>query len=242
VAILDDDDAMLPGRLQASASHFEQHGDCVLLAGAFSVIGADGTVHATVRPPIGEQRIRKILPHHNPFCHSTCSMRADVLARIGGYREAFRFSHDYDMVLRMAEQGGIAILSRPLGLYRFHTENISTRRAHLQGAFAGIARACARRRARGEPEDLERSVAGVQAVEGDARRARARAHYQIGEWMFRDGRVKAARKHLHIALRAEPFRPLCLGLTLASWMPAFLRRLLAPLVRPLAAARYPSWR
>ena len=242
VAILDDDDLMLPDRLRRSAEHLDRHTDCVLVAGSFLAIDAGGNVQATVRPPTGEQRIRSILPHHNPFCHSTCAMRTEVLQGIGGYREDLRFSHDYDMVLRMAEQGAIAILDAPLGLYRFHTQNISTKRARLQGAFADIARECAQRRARGEPEELEELVRGMDVGEGSARKARARAHYQIGEWMFRDGRVKEARKHLHIALRAEPFRPLCLALTIAAWMPAFLRRILAPLARPVVAARYPSWR
>ncbi len=242
IAILDDDDLMLPDRLRRSAEHLDRHRDCVLVAGSFLAIDAGGNVQATVRPPTGDQRIRSILPHHNPFCHSTCAMRTEVLQGIGGYREHLRFSHDYDMVLRMAEQGGIEILDTPLGLYRFHTQNISTKRARLQGAFADIARECAKRRARGEPEELEELVRGMNVAEGNARKATARAHYQIGEWMFRDGRVKEARKHLHIALRAEPFRPLCLALTIAAWMPAFLRRILAPLARPVAAARYPSWR
>ncbi len=242
IAILDDDDRMLPGRLRRSAEHLERHRDCVLVAGSFLAIDAGGNVQATVRPPTGESRIRSILPHHNPFCHSTCTMRTRVLREIGGYREDLRFSHDYDMVLRMAEKGGIDILEEPLGLYRFHASNISTKRAQLQGAFADIARECAQRRSRGEPEELEEQVAHMSVPEDDAKRAEARAHYQIGEWMFRDGRVKEARRHLHIALRAEPFRPLCVALTIASWMPAFLRRILAPLARPVAAARYPSWR
>jgi len=242
IAILDDDDLMLPGRLQRSAEHLEHNAGCVLVAGAFLAIDAAGAVQATVRPPTGESRIRSILPHHNPFCHSTCTMRTNVLQDIGGYREGLRFSHDYDMVLRMAERGGISMLEEPLGLYRFHVKNISTKRASLQGAFAGIARECAQRRARGEPEELEEQVAHMSVQKGGAKRAEARAHYQIGEWMFRDGRVKEARRHLHIALRAEPFRPLCVALTIAAWMPAFLRRMLAPLARPLAAARYPSWR
>jgi hypothetical protein len=148
------------------------------------------------------------------------------------------------MVLRVAEKGGVAILPEPLGLYRFHSRNISAARCFLQGAYAAIAQECARRRARGEPERLDELVAAVPPPNGqvDAARARARVQFQIGEWKFRDGRVKEARPHLRLALKAEPLRPLCLGLTLAAYTPAWLRRLLGPLARRLVALRYASWR
>lgn len=243
-AILDDDDLMLPGRLDAAARALRADPGIVLVASAFRTIDGRGAELATVHPPAEEARLREILPRHNPICHSTCTVRTEVLRALGGYREALRFSHDYDMILRVAERGGIALLPQVLGAYRFHTENISAARCFLQGAYARVAQECARRRAAGEPEDLQGLVAAIDATErpADLRRAAARVHYQIGEWMFRDGNVKGARPHLWKAVRGEPLRPLCVGLTLAAWAPAWLRRALAPLVRPLVALRYPSWR
>ncbi|MHC4549495.1 MAG: glycosyltransferase [Planctomycetota bacterium] len=244
LAILDDDDVMLPGRLRVAVERFDARPDLVLVASAFRAIDADGNELATVRPPTDEPRLRAILPHHNPICHSTCSVRADAMREIGGYREALRYSHDYDMILRIAEKGAVAVVPEPLGLYRFHTQNISAARCFLQGAYAGVVRECARRRAHGEPERLAELAATVRLAGGkaDVARARARVHYQIGEWKFRDGRVAEARPHLRTALAAEPFRPLCLGLTLAAYAPAWLRRLLGPLARRLVALRYASWR
>lgn len=244
LAILDDDDLMLPGRLRAAAERFDARADLVLVASTFKAIDADGREHATVHPPTDEGRLRAILPYHNPVCHSTCTVRADVLRDLGGYREALRYSHDYDMVLRVAERGGVAIVPEPLALYRFHAHNISAARCFLQGAYAGIVQECARRRARGEPERLEEQVAALRPPNGraDLARARARVHYQIGEWKFRDGKAREARPHLRRALRAEPWRPLCLGLTLAAYAPAWLRRLVGPLARRLVALRYASWR
>lgn len=241
LAVLDDDDRMLPGRLAASARFLEAHPDHVLVAGAFQAIDGEGRLIATVRPPTGEQKLRFILPRHNPFCHSTCALKTDVFQRLGGYREALRYSHDYDMVLRMAEQGGIEILDEPLGQYRFHTGNISTTRASMQGAFAAIARETAICRSEGLPEDLDVRVKSVTPRETDPRVAQARAHYQLGEWLFKDGKIEQARPHLWAALKGEPWRPLVLGLTLAAWMPGWLRRALSPVARRVAAARYPSW-
>jgi hypothetical protein len=242
LAVLDDDDLMLPDRLERSQAFLDGHPGHVLVAGAFEAIDAAGEMLATVRPTTGEERIREILPSHNPFCHSTCTLRTEVFQRIGGYREPLRYAHDYDMVLRMAEQGHIEILDAALSRYRFHTNNVSTKRAAMQGAFADIARETAICRAMGLPEELEARAGAVAVTETDPKVAAARAEYQLGEWMFRDGRIRQARPHLFRAWRGQPFRPLVIALSLASVMPGWLRNALAPIARPLAAARYPGWR
>lgn len=244
VAILDDDDVMATGRLSKSLAFLESHPDHVLVAGWFEAIDAEGKLHAVVRPPTGEERIRSVLPLHNPFLHSSCLIRTSVMQELGGFREPLRYAHDYDLVLRLADRGKIEILPEVLARYRFHTENITTRRGLLQGAYAGVARECARRRAAGEPEELEQQVAAISVPDdsGSNRRAAARVHYQIGEWMFLDGRVREARPWLWRAWKGEPFRPLCGGLLVASYTPAFLRKLVGPLFRRIAAARYASWR
>jgi glycosyltransferase involved in cell wall biosynthesis len=242
-AVLDDDDVMLPGRLAATAAAFDARPDAVLVASSFRAIDGQGNLLATVPVPADEARFREMLPLANPVGHSTCSVRTLILRGLGGYREALRYSHDYDMVLRVAEKGAVVLLPEPLLLYRFHVESVTAQRCFLQGAYAGVARECARRRARGEPEDLEKLVAAIRVPEGaPLERAKARVHYQIAEWQFRDGRAREARPHLRAALRGEPFRPLTLAMLFASYVPGWLRRALGPLVRPLVAFRYPSWR
>ncbi|MHC4954016.1 MAG: glycosyltransferase [Planctomycetota bacterium] len=248
VAILDDDDLMSPRRLARCVAFLDAHPDVVLVSGWPEVVDESGEVQTIVRTRTGEARIREVLPEHNPFFHSGCMMRTAAMRELGGYREALRYSHDYDMVLRLAEVGGIEILPEVIGRYRFHTANVSSGRAFLQGSYARVARLCAERRARGEPERLEEEVAAIRAPDDagatpqSSRRAAARVQYQFGEWKFRDGRYKEARPHLLRAWRGEPFRPLCLGLLVASYSPAAVRRLFAPLCRRLVAARYPSWR
>lgn len=242
-AVLDDDDMMLPGRLSATAAAFDARPDAVLVATSFRAIDGEGNVLADVPVPRDEAAFREMLPRSNPVGHSTCTVRTAVLRGLGGYRELLRYGHDYDMVLRVAEKGAVVLLPTPLLLYRFHVESVTGQKCFLQGAYAGVARECARRRALGEPEGLEELVASIRVPEGaPLRRANARVHYQIAEWQFRDGRVREARPHLRAAFRAEPFRPLCLGMLVASYAPAWLRRALGPLVRPLVAMRYPSWR
>jgi hypothetical protein len=242
-AVLDDDDVMLPGRLAATARAFDARPDAVLLASSFRAIDGEGRVLADVPVPKDEARFREMLPRSNPVGHSACTVRTSILRGLGGYREPLRYAHDYDMVLRVAERGPVLLLPAPLLLYRFHLDGVTAQRCFLQGAFAEVARECARRRARGEPERLEEQVAAIAApATVEAERAKARVHYQIAEWQFRDGRVREARPHLFAALRGEPFRPLALAMLVAAYAPGWLRRALGPVVRPLVAMRYPSWR
>ncbi len=242
-AVLDDDDVMLPGRLSATAAAFDARPDAVLVASSFRAIDERGNVLATVPVPKDEARFREMLPRSNPVGHSTCAVRTSVLRGLGGYREALRYGHDYDMVLRVAEKGAVVLLPAPLLLYRMHVESVTGQRFFLQGAYAEVARECARRRSRGEPERLLDLVAAIRAPgEAPPGRARARVHYQIAEWQFKDGRVREARPHLRVALRGEPFRPLALAMLVASYAPRWLRRAMGPVVRPLVAMRYPSWR
>lgn len=243
VAVLDDDDTMLPGRLARTLAAFRARPERVLVGGAYEVIDERGTTLAVVRPPADEAALRALLPRHNPFCHSALSVRTETLRALGGYREAFRYAHDYDMILRAAERGAVASLPDPVAGYRFHVANISAGRAALQGAYAEAARRCAARRARGLPEALERELAEVpaSAPPSNERRARGRVHFQLGEWLFRDGRMRGARRHLLLAIRDDPSRPLAYGLLLASLAPRSVRRALGPLARPILVRRYPRW-
>ena len=77
---------------------------------------------------------------------------------------------------------------------------------------------------------------------GSRRRSAARVQYQFGEWKFRDGQVREARPHLLRAWQGEPFRPLCVGLLIASYTPAPVRRLFAPICKKIVATRYATWR
>ncbi|MEM8884114.1 MAG: glycosyltransferase [Planctomycetota bacterium] len=244
IAILDDDDLMAPHRLGRGVAFLDEHPDHVLVAGWVDAIDGRGEKHATIRTAVGEERIRSVLPFHNPFLHSTCLVRASAMHALDGYREVLRYSHDYDLMLRLAEQGRIEILPEVLGGYRCHTENISTGRSALQQEYGRIARVCAERRAAGEPERIEEEVAAIDVSDAkeSPRLSDARVQYQFGEWKFRDGRVEESRRHFRRAWLGQPTRPLCWGLLIASYTPAPVRKLLAGPCRRLVAMRYATWR
>jgi glycosyltransferase involved in cell wall biosynthesis len=239
IAILDDDDLMLPGRLATSVAFLREHADCALVAGAYQVIDEDGAMLAVVRPPTDPKCVAQLLPTSNPVCHSTVTLRGDVMRDLQGYREAFRYSHDYDMVLRAARRGRVAILPDVLGAYRFHAKNISAGKCQLQGAYAAAVQAA--NVAGDDAFDIRLPAIELSTETTDEKKVVGRVHYQLGEWMFRDGRARAARHHLLHAAKSEPMRPLTWALLVASFLPQPVRSLFAPVFQPMMARRYPRW-
>ena len=80
-------------------------------------------------------------------------MRTALVRQAGGYRTAFRAAEDYDLWLRMAETGGIAVLPEILIQYRLHDTNLSRLDAIRQSFSVRLAQrsAAARRRGSSDP-------------------------------------------------------------------------------------------
>ena len=92
-------------------------------------------------------------------------------------------------------------------------------------------------------DEFETPAPSIQVSDSEIEKKKVvgRVHYQLGEWMFRDGRAAASRPHLWKAANAAPTRPLVWGLLLASFVPRPVRALFAPLLHPMLARRYPRW-
>jgi len=115
--------------------------------------------------PTEHTAILRRLRRGNPFVHgSVLFRRADALA-LGGYREEFRCSQDYDFLWRLAERGPAANLAQPLYHYRYTSVSVSAARAKEQAqAQRAIQRLAAARQA-GEAEDAARALAEAAAGE-----------------------------------------------------------------------------
>lgn len=80
-----------------------------------------------------------IVRYRNLYVHGTFFFERKAALKIGGYRPFFRFSQDYDFLLRMQEQFGLRLIRHPLYELRIHSSNISKCHADLQLQFAYLA-------------------------------------------------------------------------------------------------------
>jgi glycosyltransferase involved in cell wall biosynthesis len=153
LARLDADDVARPDRLAQQLAFIERHDRVDVVGSAAHVIDEGGAVIGRIAPPTDPDKLARHLHRGNPIVHSSVMMRTDSVHRLGGYRKAFGAAEDYDLWLRMAENGGIANLGEYLVSLRRHDASVSRRNAVRQSFSVRLAQrsAAARRTGADDP-------------------------------------------------------------------------------------------
>jgi glycosyltransferase involved in cell wall biosynthesis len=124
VAFLDADDAWLPGKLVAQLLLLEREPQCV---------GASGLMthwEQTEPPPVPDKPPYDIwtapeMVQKNPIATPTVVVRRQAVESSGGFDEGLRICEDYDLWLRLAQQGPFARLRVPVARYRTRPDGAS---------------------------------------------------------------------------------------------------------------------
>lgn len=124
IARLDADDRMLPQRLAAQKEYLERHPRVPLVGTAVRRITEDGAPAGSIRMPVGDD-VRRHLLLSNTVPHSSVLIRRSSLDDVGGYDAALAQMEDYDVILRLAQRGPVAVLPDELTEYRLHGGQIS---------------------------------------------------------------------------------------------------------------------
>jgi hypothetical protein len=146
IARMDADDVAFPDRLARQVEFLDRHPQVALVGGAVVRIDEAGREIKRNVCPTSHAEIVRALAEYNCFTHSTVMMRADVLAAVGGYREAYLHAEDYDLWLRLSERYELANLGEPLLHYRVYAGQVSVRYLQQQIVSVVGARAAARER------------------------------------------------------------------------------------------------
>lgn len=126
VAALDNDDAMYPQRLAEQSAFLQQHDDCVAVGAGALLVDRDGDpLIERHLPTAGDEIERELLDGRNPMMQPGVLFRRDALIQVGGYRDDFDFSEDYDLFLRLSECGRLANLDSVLLKHRQHMSRAS---------------------------------------------------------------------------------------------------------------------
>ena len=140
VARLDGDDVALPERLQVQHDFLQTHPDVLAVGSDVYLIDENNKRLRRRKAPVGWQNIQNILKTHNCMCHPSATIRTSALQQIGGYRDKFRNSLDYDLWLRISEIGKIENIAQDLLLYRRHASQVSASgNAHRQTIYSVVA-------------------------------------------------------------------------------------------------------
>ena len=191
IAFQDSDDLWLPGKLAAQMDRVAGSPEAVGVYCAMRIEGEDGArlgrVPANGPCPEGEA-LRRHLLRDSVISTQTLVARADALRRVGGFDEGLRALVDWELVLRLVQEGPILAADEELVAQRF-SEN-------------SITRSKDRRR-----EAQERILAKHGALFAAEPGALAYHHHRLAGAHREAGQGGESRAHAWRALRAAPLSP-----------------------------------
>jgi glycosyltransferase involved in cell wall biosynthesis len=133
VARMDADDISLPNRFATQVSFLDSHPEVGVLGTGVRLIDEFGRERETLVFPSEHGVLRWMMCFlFNPIPHPSVMIRRRHLEQVGGYKEEFMCSQDYDLWWRMGEVSGLSNLQELLLSLRKHSENISSTHSNMQ--------------------------------------------------------------------------------------------------------------
>lgn len=230
VALLDDDDLSLPGRVQRQVQLIEAaSADLVVGDGLEFEDGSEArnsfmerthlkdSLQRHLRNNVLLNAARTILELRGLAPPSTILARRESLLAVGGFAENL-YCEDFDLYVRMATTGRIAVELSPVILRRLHSQNASKRRMRM--ASDGIV-VCERLRKLEQISADSKSLEYVDRMDAQWRREQGAIHLETGD-RSAARRSWAASYRLNPSLRIAAY----FGITfLPSAWTAYLRKL-----------------
>ncbi len=211
VALLDQDDVWLPGKLRRQVDLLDAHGEAGLVFTDMTLfrdggeIVEDGFLLATpayaslAKHPLGDceyllsQATVDSVMRSNFISPSTVLLRRSAIESIGGFDEDLRLCDDAECWMRLLVAWRAIAIERPLVLSRMWEGNASLKSERMLAERILIA-------------DKVRAYPQAYAAGAWRYFARQRAVwlYRLGTIALRDGNVKKARRYLLASFSAQP--------------------------------------
>ena len=123
LARMDADDVSLPERLERQVAYLDARPEVALLA-----VGVETSGGARIVLPDDDAALRRRLLLRNPFAHGAVAVRAEAVARAGGYRADYGANEDYDLWRRIARDWKLGAVPEILYRYREHAGAVTRSR------------------------------------------------------------------------------------------------------------------
>ena len=120
---LGDDDLLLPGSIEVTASILESNPDTVLVFGGCNYVDAKGRVVWVNRSGTWAAPLLRFGPQLIPQPGSL--FRASAFSKIGGLDSTYDWAFDFDMLIKMSKIGNLKHVNQVLASFRWHPESLS---------------------------------------------------------------------------------------------------------------------
>jgi len=203
IALMDADDMSLWDRFERQVAFLDENPGHVLVGSRILLIDPDGHPMCTLGIKETHEEIDSWhLEGHSgaAVCNPTVMMRMEAVRSVGGYEDGTACAEDYDLFLRLAELGKLAILPDVLLHYRQHLSSIGYRynSEQRQAIRVAVEKAYERRHIT-NPVRLHDEVI--------PNRNSAYAYRQWAEWALRGGNAETARRYAWKAVGIAPWSP-----------------------------------
>lgn len=199
---MDDDDLCEPNRFELQIARLESDASLVCVGSCGRSIDPDGRPIGAAPLPLTHEEIEAAhLAGVSSIFHPAVLIRRKAYEAAGGYREGTSPAEDFDLWLRLGEQGRLANLPEPLFIWRRTLNGIFASTTDRQTETLGriLADTWSRRNLPGKPPELDRRALGsVDLIR------------QWGWQALKSGNVPTARACAGQSIRRAPLAP-------ASW-------------------------
>lgn len=124
IARMDSDDLMPPQRIVAQIAKFNEDSELVCVGGQLKYLNNE-LIKFHPGYPSRDEEIRHTMFRYSPFPHPGVMFRKSAVQRAGLYSESYPYIEDWDLWVRLSEEGKMMNLSEPTVYHRLH-ENQST--------------------------------------------------------------------------------------------------------------------
>lgn len=133
VVRMDADDWSYPQRFERQLAFMKEHPDYLAAGTDHELMDSDGDcIGVRHFPHTAEQIINTMLSGECCVLHPTVIMQRAILTKLGGYRHEYQWVEDYDLFLRIMEQGLLINQPEPLIRYRMHANSVCLTRHSTQ--------------------------------------------------------------------------------------------------------------
>ena len=153
IARQDADDISMPERLEKQLEFLENNKNVALLGTAAKIVDERGMYFQTIEFPCDYSSIQKGIKRYNPFIHGSVMFKREYFFDLGGYRDFFWTSQDYDLWLRFIEKYEVANLLTSLYKRRIVPHSITLKNIVLQKKMSRFAKQLAKARKKGISEN-----------------------------------------------------------------------------------------
>lgn len=125
LARMDADDISEPNRIEKQVNYLSTHLNAVLVGSWATLIDESGKKIGLQKMPITWREIKKTVFYRNPLIHPSWMMRREWFEKVGGYDSKYKYSQDWELLLRTVWKYRIKNIPEPLIQLRIHKDSSS---------------------------------------------------------------------------------------------------------------------